>query len=284
MGYILRTKIGCLSVAACRLSPSGDYVPRYFPPRNYCCRFSGTRRVCLSQKAEDAKPMASTPTPPPYAALLKDAKTHSGLLTLHHTSNNRYAELQSGDYNAEYIVLISIAAASARARLLGGMSWGFGDDWVWQFRKVGRQGPHRPRRTCASRRRRTRRKARAVPAAYTDSVLFSLPIVDQGSEGGDLVDLTPVFMSDLPQISQVLPGFIFSPQKSSWAKVQGVSTENMELEVAATYASSGQAEIDTVPDSPRRDDQRPLLDQQDSAARAISRDWPTIAWAISSRR
>ena len=48
-----------------------------------------------------------------------------------------------------------------------------------------------------------------VKNAYTDSVLFSLPIITKGPRGGDLVDLSPVFMSDLPQISQVLPGFRF---------------------------------------------------------------------------
>ena len=46
--------------------------------------------------------------------MLKDAKTVTGLLTLHQKGNNLYAELPPGDYGSEYIVLISIAAASAR--------------------------------------------------------------------------------------------------------------------------------------------------------------------------
>ena len=33
-------------------------------------------------------------------------------------------------------MLISIAKGIGRGSLLGGMSWGFGDDWIWQFRKV----------------------------------------------------------------------------------------------------------------------------------------------------
>ena len=79
-------------------------------------------------------------------------------------------------------------------------------------------------------------------------MLFSLPIVTKGPKGGDLVDLTQVFMSDLPQIGRRLPGFSFSQQKSSWAAVKAFE-ENMELEIAGTYASSGTANIDTVPDS-----------------------------------
>ena len=84
--------------------------------------------------------------------------------------------------------------------------------------------------------------------AYTDSVLFSLPVITKGPKGGDLVDLSPVFMSDLPQISQVLPGFMFSPDQSTWDSVKGFK-DNVELQVAAVYASGGRVELDTVPDS-----------------------------------
>ena len=47
-------------------------------------------------------------------------------------------------------------------------------------------------------------EANAVQMAYTDSVLFALPVTTKGPNGGDLVDLTSVFMSDLPQIGSVL--------------------------------------------------------------------------------
>src|SRR5262249_10134781 len=48
--------------------------------------------------------------------------------------------------------------------------------------------------------------------------------------------------------SSVLPGFVFSENKSSWAAVKGFPN-NVELEVAATYASSGNVDIDSVADS-----------------------------------
>ena len=89
---------------------------------------------------------------------------------------------------------------------------------------------------------------RAVALAYTDSVLYSLPIAGRGSGGSYVVDLANVFLSDLPQISMVMPGFTFSRTKSTWADVKGFA-KNMEVQVAATYASSGRADIDTVPDS-----------------------------------
>ena len=74
------------------------------------------------------------------------------------------------------MVAIAIARGIGERPLMGGMSWGFGDDWMWQFRKVDdriqivrrnvrfRAGKRQPRRT-------------AVQLAYTDSMLFSLPIV-----------------------------------------------------------------------------------------------------------
>jgi hypothetical protein len=143
--------------------------------------------------------------------------------------------------------LIAISRGIAQGQLLGGMTWSTGDDWVWQFRKVG-ESVHVVRKNVRFKANANSPESRAVASAYTDSVLFSLPIMAKGPKGGDLVDLTQVFMSDLPQISMALPGFQFSPQKSSWADVKGFD-ENMELEVAATYASGGQAEIETVPDS-----------------------------------
>lgn len=197
-------------------------------------------------KEGSSESRSSTPSAP-YANLLKEAKTVSGMWTVYQKGNNLYWEIGSGDYSAEYIVLISISRGIAQGQLLGGMSWGFGDDWVWQFRKVG-ENVHVVRKNVRFKASPNSPESRAVAAAYTDSVLFSLPIMMKGPKGGDLVDLSQVFMSDLPQIGRVLPGFNFASQKSSWAHVKGFD-DNMELEVAATYASSGQQDIDTVPDS-----------------------------------
>ena len=89
---------------------------------------------------------------------------------------------------------------------------------------------------------------RAVHLAYTDSVLFSLPIATIGPGGGYVVDLAGIFMTDLPQFSHFLPGFNFARDKSNWAAAKGFR-DNVEIEVAATYSSGGAAKFDTVPDS-----------------------------------
>ncbi len=161
----------------------------------------------------------AAPAAPPYAALLKDAKTVSGMLTLHQKGNNLFVELAPGDYSSEYILLISISRGIARGQLLGGMSWGFGDDAIFQFRKVDDQ-VHVIRKNVRFKAASNSPEARAVQNSYTDSVLYSLPTTMKGPKGGDLVDLTPIFMSDFPQIGMALPGFAFSPQKSTWAAVK----------------------------------------------------------------
>jgi hypothetical protein len=232
--------------------------------RAMCLALSALLAVSLTAgfaAAQDNKPKTdekpgggSTAPAPPYANLLKDAKAvpNSGgggptLLSLHQRHNNLYVELMPGDYNAEYIVLMAISRGIGQGQILGGMTWSMGDDWIWQFRKIG-ENVHIIRKNVRFKADANSPEARAVHAAYTDSVLFSLPTSVKGPKGGDLVDLTPVFMSDLPQIGQALPGFQFSSQKSILAEVKGFEG-NVELEVAATYASGGQMEIDTVPDS-----------------------------------
>ncbi|MEX0820276.1 MAG: zinc-dependent metalloprotease [Pirellulaceae bacterium] len=203
---------------------------------------SGSSNTSTTSSSSSAKAPA-----PEYAALLKDAKTHTGMMTLYEKGSKLYAEMNTSDYGSEYIVLISIAKGVGMNPLLGGYSWGFGDDWVWKFRKIDDR-VHVIRKNVRFDAKKGFPESFAVQNAYTDSVLFSLRIVSKGPKGGDLVDMTPVFMSDLPQISQFLPGFGFTSDRSTWAKVK-TFPKNIELEVAATYASSGRFELDTVADS-----------------------------------
>lgn len=199
--------------------------------------------------AAGAPAAAATPSSPgpQFATILKDATTHSGMLTLYQKGNNLFAELTPGDYNTEYIVLISISRGISYGQLIGGFSWSTGDDWLWTFRKVDDR-VHVVRTNVRFKANPGFPEATAVRNAYTDSVLFSLPIITKGPKGGDLVNLSQIFLSDLPQITQSFPGFAFSPDRSTWAAVKAFD-RNVELEVAATYASSGRTEIETVPDS-----------------------------------
>ncbi|HEY6563178.1 MAG TPA: zinc-dependent metalloprotease, partial [Pirellulaceae bacterium] len=127
------------------------------------------------------------------------------------------------------------------------MTWGRGEDGVWSFRKVDDRVLV-SRKNVRFRAEKGTPAATAVKVAYTDSVLFNLPIICPGPSGGDLVDVTGIFMGDLPQITAVLRGFFFAPDKSTWADIKGFE-RNTEVEVAATYASNGSQTFESVPDS-----------------------------------
>lgn len=182
---------------------------------------------------------------PPASEVLKDAEKISGLIPLYRKDQNLFAELTSSHLDQDYIILITIAKGIGRMPILGGISWG--DDAVWQFRKVGEQ-IHVVRRNLRFTADKNSPEAKAVELAYTDSVLFSLPITTKSPSGATIVDLTPVFMSDLPQIGMVLSGFSFAPSRSTWADIKG-HPQNIELQVAATYASSGAQDIESVADT-----------------------------------
>jgi len=194
--------------------------------------------------AAPAKPKSKYP---PYEDVLKDAQKISALITLYRKDDRLLAELDARNLNRDLIVLITIARGIGQSPIVGGFSWNFGDDAVWQFRRAGER-IHLVRKNVRFTADKGSPDAAAVSVAYTDSVLFSLPILTRSPGGAYVVDLTPVFMSDLPQISMVMPGFMFSETKSTWANIEGFP-KNIELQVAATYASGGSASIDSVPDA-----------------------------------
>ena len=204
-----------------------------------------------SATAESAtKPGASPapkPKPPEHVALLKDSEKKSGLLTLWKKDGKLYTELTGKEYKNEYLVLISIAQGIGRGYLVGGMTWNLGDEWIWKFRKVDRRVLV-IRKNTRFRAGKSGPLATALKYAYSDSVLFSIPIITKGPRGGDLIDLSTVFMTDLPQISQRLPGFTFSRAKSIWGPIKTFQ-DNVELRVAATYASGGTVNLESVADS-----------------------------------
>ncbi|MCC9609099.1 zinc-dependent metalloprotease [Blastopirellula sp. JC732] len=189
----------------------------------------------------------SSESMPEHARILKDFKKVDGLIPMYHKGNRLFLELSPQHYSGEYIVLISISRGIGQYPIYGGFSWGFGDDWVWKFRKID-DNVHIIRKNVRFKADSSKPEAKAVQHAYSDSVLFSLPADKKGPNGGDLIEVTPVFMSDLPMISDALPGSSFSPSKSVFSEVKGFS-KNIELEVAATYSTSGRMNLDTVPDS-----------------------------------
>ena len=194
-----------------------------------------------------AAPPAEKPAKPSFAVAFKDARRIDGLIPLWRKDDKVFAEVPESLLGRELFVLISIARGIGDRSILGGMSVGSGDDWIWTLRKVD-DAIHVVRRNVRFFADKGSPEERAVGLAYTDSVLFSVPIVTTGPAGGHVIDLAKIFFTDLPQISRSLPGFSFAADRSTWASAKGFP-DNIELQVAATYGSGGTAEFDTVPDS-----------------------------------
>ncbi|MCE9608400.1 MAG: zinc-dependent metalloprotease [Planctomycetia bacterium] len=194
--------------------------------------------------AAAAKPASKYP---PFADVAKDFTPVEGLFHLYRKDSRLLAEIEPSHFGRDFIVLIAIARGIGEGSLLGGMPVGFGDDWLWQFRKVD-DNIHIVRRNIRFRAAKGSPEEKAVRFAYTDSVLYSLPIITMGPHGGAIVDFTQIFISDLPQIGAEQPGFSFSPSKSTWAAVKGFK-DNIELEVAAAYNLAPNVQLDGVADS-----------------------------------
>jgi hypothetical protein len=200
--------------------------------------------VAFGQAA--ATPAAATPpAKSPYEQATTGSKKIEGLWTLHTKDQQILAEITPGQLGQNFIVIVSISRGVSRGMVLGGMSWGFGDDVIWTFNKVGDK-LHVVRRNVRFKAAPGSPEATAVKLAYSDSVLYSLPIVATGPSGGMLVDMTRVFLSDDQSIGRSLGGgFFFSPDRSTVSAAKAFK-DNVEIGINAVY--SGSVEFDQVAD------------------------------------
>src|SRR5262249_14121675 len=205
------------------------------------------------KEADDGRVRASKPTEsdlpfvprkPSFDEMTTGMKKVEGLWTLYHKDQQLLVEISPAHLNQNFIVLTSIARGISAGQVLGGMTWGFGDDVIWSFAKVGEK-LHILRRNVRFRANPGSPEASAVTLAYSDSVLYALPIMTTAPSGGMLVDMTRIFMSDDENIGRSI-GMSFAADRSTWAKVKAFP-QNVELQVAAVYA--GGRDFDTVADA-----------------------------------
>jgi hypothetical protein len=181
-----------------------------------------------------------------YEQLIEGKKKLTGMWTLYHSDQKLLAELSPAAVKKEYIVIPSISRGISKGMVLGGMSWGFGDDVIWAFRQT-EDKLFILQRNVRFRAKPNTPEASAVELAYSDSVLFALPIQTKSPSGGILVDMTSVFMNDDLEIGSAIgPGFRFQGDRSTWSKIKAFE-ENVELQLNSVYA--GTMRIDTVPNS-----------------------------------
>ncbi|MDO4558185.1 MAG: zinc-dependent metalloprotease, partial [Planctomycetia bacterium] len=175
--------------------------------------------------------------PPSAEDALKDAKAFPGYLNLHRKGDSLLCEVRSDQLGKDFIVCVAISRGIGQQPALGGMTlFANGEDWLWQFRKMDNR-IYIVRRNLKVTAKSGSPESRALALAYTDSIIYSLPIITNGPNGGSLVDLTSVFMQDLPGIGGSI-GRSFDRGRSSWAQIRNFRN-NTEIEIEATYAGGG---------------------------------------------
>ena len=201
-------------------------------------------------------PAQETPSPPttperpaerdrprPIGDVLPDAQKIDGLLTFYHRRDRLYAEIKSSNLNVDYLIAMAIARGAGSTAVGGITLGGGGSDWLWQFRKVN-GNIQVVRRNIQFRADAGTPIARAVEVGFSDSVLFSLPILAIGEGGGDVIDLGPIFMADLPRLNLGT----FDRNRSTWGDIKGFPN-NMELRVNATYTGGARSPASIDPHS-----------------------------------
>lgn len=187
---------------------------------------------------------AQEAAPDKFALATKGAKKVEGLWTIYFKDQQVLVEFKPAQLQQEYLMLSSLArgvSGVGNGFLSSGMSWG--DDVIWTFRKVGEK-VHLLKKNVRFKAKPGSPEATAVQLAYSDSIMYALPVVAE-SGSGILVDMTRVFLSDDEQIGRNFGGS-FVMDRSTINKVKGFP-KNMEIAVNAVYSSS--MSIDTVPDS-----------------------------------
>ena len=177
-----------------------------------------------------------------FDTLTEKLTKSSGLWDTYSNDERLLVDIKSTLLGKEFIIVASISQGVGIGDVIGGMSWGFGDDAIWTFKKVGEK-IHVIQRNVRFRAKSGSPEADAVKTAYSDSVLYALPILTTTPAGGSLVDMSRIFMSDDQGIGRQLGSARFQRDRSVFSKVK-TYPENVEIRVNAVY--QGGLSYDTI--------------------------------------
>ncbi|PSB33586.1 zinc-dependent metalloprotease [Stenomitos frigidus] len=181
--------------------------------------------------------------PASFDQVVKGTKQLKGLFTLYRdeAAGKLYAEIQPEQLNVNYLCTITMESGIGQGGIYGGLPL---EDFLFTFRRVGNKlqfvVPNVFFRT-----RPGDPLQRSVKRSFSDSVLQALPIRSTHPKRKSfLVDLSPLFLSDLPGLSQSLSSMLGSSYsldagKSSFGPAQAFPL-NVELE--SNYGFSAGAE------------------------------------------
>lgn len=220
-----------------------------------------------------AAPGTPGPTPPPassapFATVIKDARRTDGLLPFWQKDEKVWLELRPEDLNKPFFFSPKIAQGIGEAGLFGGTVMGRWQPWgraqIVEFRRVYNQI-----RLVARNHEFTAPagtpEARAVGAAYSDSLLGSAPVASQPHPESKaiLVEANTLFLTDLMGLGINLQrvfrqNYAFDGRNSAITTVRGMPDE-LVLDVSSHFATGSLAQaqpgqppsapVPTLPDS-----------------------------------
>ncbi len=210
-------------------------------PRSACFFATLAMTACLFPASIMAQQAAATPSK--FETLTTGMKKVEGLLTVYSKDQQILVDLKQQQLGQDFLMLSAIARGASQELVLGGMTWG--DDVLWSFRKVGDK-IHVLRRNVKFKAKPGTPEATAVKFAYSDAVLYALPILTE-TQGGHLVDMTRIFLSDDELVGRMLRASFVS-DRSTIANVKAFP-KNVEIDIAAVYSRDPSNESDAVPDA-----------------------------------
>ncbi|MDR3196420.1 MAG: zinc-dependent metalloprotease [Planctomycetaceae bacterium] len=171
-------------------------------------------------------------TPKPIKEVLPDAEKIDGLITLYRKKDQLFAEIKKSNLDTDYLIAPAVAKGSG-VSLVGGLTLNTsGDDKLWQFRKAGDR-IHIVRRNIKFTANPGTPEESAVDIAYSDNIIYRLPILATGDNGGDVIDFGSIFLSDFAGLNGKIG--TFSKDRSYWGNIKGFQN-NIEFRVVATYS------------------------------------------------
>ena len=200
--------------------------------------------------ADDAPKAKETPKPdfPPIDEVIEDGKKMEGFFNLYKKKESLFLEVPSSMLEKPFMLNVSFAGGIAQGYLVSGMTgfetilyWKVADNKLFLVDKnvrhvAGKPGPI----------------SSAVEEGFADSVIAALPI--KGKSGGTyLVDIGDFLFTDYAEVGRVLSmmaggGYSLDRNRTTWGIIK-TFPHNVEVEVAATYATSSARDIRTVSDA-----------------------------------
>ena len=203
----------------------------------------------IAQEKTEAKPAAQQTAEKKkkeyedFSKVIEDSKSYQGYFTLYQKKENLYCEIQPSQLNKPFLLMASIARGIGTGYILSGMTM---DEWLLEWKRVGDK-VHLVRKNVRFRADKGSPIGEAVNLGYSDSVLFALKLESVHPQRKSLlVNISPVFISDLLPLAGNLGGARFDKARSTWGAIKAFP-KNVELRVNAVYSGGGSRE--TVPDS-----------------------------------